>query len=54
MLPLALIHLVLPENQDEANANIIQLKYGLKNNSEFIGYYKTTQVYISGRIVSRI
>lgn len=54
MLPLALTRLVLPENHDEANTNIIQLKYGLKNNSELIGYYKTTQVYISGRTGSRI
>lgn len=54
MLPLVLTYLVLPENHDEANTNIIQLKYGLKNNSEFIGYYKTTQVYTSSRTVSRI
>lgn len=31
MLSLALIHLFLPQNHDEANTIIMQLKYGLKN-----------------------
>lgn len=54
MLSLAMTHLVFPGNHDEANANIIQLKYGLKSRGEFIEYHKTAQVYINDKTVSRI
>lgn len=54
MLSLALTYCVLPGNLDEGNPNIIQLKYGLKNRGEFIGYHEPVRVYVNGRTSSRI